>query len=632
MASIIDALVVTLTLDGSSFQRQLGVAQKRLDAMSDAMRKTGASGEQMGLGVIKGATGASLALRGLTTAFVALPLAAAAAAAGIAKAFLTVSAAITKADRDILTMTRMTDIPAARMNAIGAVAERYHGSREGAEQALAGITSKLQLMRMGRGSEVQDFLDKTVNYGINTRGSGYGGVATTEEFRRRALADIHRRAQQGDAGRLQAYQEGRDLGLDTGTIEAAVTSQNYEAELSQQEKLAGVTPEGLKSSEKWGQSLSDLDNAWQGALRKLIEPLEKNLAPLIEERLVPAIVALGDKFKLIDWDKLTKTLGDGMSKFITAVGNIDWQKAADTFVDFLHVLEYLFGKTWSLGSLFTSNLPEDDPRSTFGEGAAWAKGLFHIKTLTPAQVSQNETDIRAELAKTPGVDENAQNAVLGAIFDESGFDPQAKENGGAGPGRGLPQWTPQDRKDRIEAYMGKPIEQATAAEQTRAMIWEMQTYYPQVWAIVTDPNASRDDKTRAITRTYLAPADKAGRVLQDISRARDFADPGRKGDRAQHTPVPKPPPAPVVHPPELNTTPFITGWNQSADGARHLAAYTPDQMASAAANNNNVTIGNVTVHSAATDAAGLARDLHGALAAQFGNPLHLALGANTAVA
>jgi Phage tail lysozyme len=630
MASIIDALVVTLTLDGSSFQRQLGVAQKRLDAMSDSMRKTGASGEQMGLGVIKGATGASLALRGLTTAFVALPLAAAAAAAGVAKAFLTVSAAVTKADRDILTMSRMSDIPAARMNAIGAVAERYHGSRQGAEQAMANLTGKLQAIRMGRGD--QDFLNNAVNYGINTRGTGAAGIATTEEFRRRLIADMHRRAQQGDAGRMAAYQEGRDFGLDTGTIEAATQSQNYEGELSKQEELAGVTPGGLRSSEKWGQALSDLDNAWQGALRKLIEPLEKNLAPLIEDRLVPAIVALGEKFKLIDWDKLTKTLGDGMSKFITAVGNIDWQKAADTFVDFLHVLEYLFGKTYSLGSLFTSNLPEDDPRSTFGEGWAEAKGLFHSKTLTPAEVSQNEKDIRDELAKTPGVDENAQNAVLGAIFDESGFDPQAKENNGAGPGRGLPQWTPQDRKDRIEAYMGKPIEKASAAEQTRAMMWEMQTYYPQVWAIVTDPNASRDDKTRAITRTYLAPADRAGRVLQDISRARDFADPGRKGDRAQHTPAPKPPPAPVVHPPELNTTPFITGWNQTADGARHLAAYTPDQMASAAANNNNVTIGNVTVHSAATDAAGLARDLHGALAAQFGNPLHLALGANTAVA
>jgi hypothetical protein len=629
MASIIDALVVTLTLDGSSFQRQLGVAQKRLDAMSESMRKTGASGEQMGLGVIKGATGASLALRGLTTAFIALPLAAAAAAAGIAKAFLTVSAAITKADRDILTMTRMTDIPAARMNAIGAVAERYHGSRQGAEQAMAGITSKLQLMRMGRGSEVQDFLDKTVNYGINTRGSGYNGVATTEEFRQRALADIHRRAQQGTAGRLQAYQEGRDLGFDIGTIEAAVTSKNYEGELSRQEELADVTPEGLKSSEAWGQSLSDLDNAWQGAMRKLIEPLEKILAPLLEKTLVPAIEALGNKFKEINWDKLTKVLGDDMKNFSEWLLKVDWQKAADAFARLVEALAILFGVQKDPADLY--NLPENDPRSKFGEWGAYLRQLGQTRKLPPEIVSQNEKDIRNTLAGTPGFDPNAQNAVLGGLFNESGFDPTAAENNGAGPGRGLAQWTPPERKAIIEGYLGKPITSASAAEQTQAIIRDLHDHYPAVYAILTDPTKSQDEKSRAFTRGYLGPKETAARVIQDQEQARNFADPGRQGDRAQHPPVPKPPPAPVVHPPELNTTPAITGWNQTADGARHLASWTPDQAA-AAANNNNVTIGNVTVHTAATDAAGIARDLHGALAAQFGNPLHLALGANTAVA
>ena len=64
----------------AGFQRQIAGVQKRLTETQGHMRKTGAAGEQMGLGVIKGATGASLALRGLTSAFVALPLAAVAAA------------------------------------------------------------------------------------------------------------------------------------------------------------------------------------------------------------------------------------------------------------------------------------------------------------------------------------------------------------------------------------------------------------------------------------------------------------------------------------------------------------------------------------------------------------------------
>ena len=54
--------------------------------------------------------------------------------------------------------------------------------------------------------------------------------------------------------------------------------------------------------------------------------------------------------------------------------------------------------------------------------------------------------------------------------------------------------------------------------------------------------------------------------------------------------------------------------------------------ATAGATNNNsssISVGNVTVNSQATDAAGIARDMRGALMGEFGNPRDMAIRSNT---
>ena len=71
----------------------------------------------------------------------------------------------------------------------------------------------------------------------------------------------------------------------------------------------------------------------------------------------------------------------------------------------------------------------------------------------------------------------------------------------------------------IERHLGKPITQATHTEQLNAMMWEMETYYPQSYRIFMNPNAT-DAQLRRASYAYWGYGEEGRRFTyaNDILR------------------------------------------------------------------------------------------------------------------
>ena len=100
--------------------------------------------------------------------------------------------------------------------------------------------------------------------------------------------------------------------------------------------------------------------------------------------------------------------------------------------------------------------------------------------------------------------------LAGNIMQESSWDGQRSwgevQGDGSDRNGGLVSWMDgvahnNFRLTAIEEYLGKPIDQASTAEQLQAMKWEMQTSYPDAYRIFMNPNAT-DTQLRRASRMY----------------------------------------------------------------------------------------------------------------------------------
>lgn len=109
-------------------------------------------------------------------------------------------------------------------------------------------------------------------------------------------------------------------------------------------------------------------------------------------------------------------------------------------------------------------------------------------------------------------------ALAANVELESGGRTHAREGGGAGPGRGLLQWTDRARRDRFQQIEGVDVEHADRATQWRHMRWE--TEHPESeargWqrahAEGNDPASVAAGYTRYVVRPSNKPRDSAERA------------------------------------------------------------------------------------------------------------------------
>ena len=81
------------------------------------------------------------------------------------------------------------------------------------------------------------------------------------------------------------------------------------------------------------------------------------------------------------------------------------------------------------------------------------------------------------------------------------YNPSTGNMDGTSRNGGLVSWASwaddPARLGAIEAYLGKPISQATHAEQLQAMKWEMKNEYPGSYRVFMNPNATDAQLRRA---------------------------------------------------------------------------------------------------------------------------------------
>jgi hypothetical protein len=144
-----------------------------------------------------------------------------------------------------------------------------------------------------------------------------------------------------------------------------------------------------------------------------------------------------------------------------------------------------------------------------------------VRTRRPGRgaLAANQKEAYAA-ARAQGLDDASARALVANMSGEALSNPKSFHHD---PSRrnpnqmahGIVQWD-DNRSARIAKQFGKLPNEMSVAEQTKAAIWEMKTYYPGVYKALMDPNLSAQDKVATLVTKYEIPADKATAIYQRV--------------------------------------------------------------------------------------------------------------------
>jgi len=236
--------------------------------------------------------------------------------------------------------------------------------------------------------------------------------------------------------------------------------------------------------------------------------------------------------------------------------------------------------------------PDSETSAADKEAAAKVGGASG--KLDPAKREQQEEDIQY-LMRTGGLNGEGWSrekavGIYSNVMGESAGDPNAKENGGAGPGRGLAQWTDPARKRKFKEIMGVDVEGSSRKQQLDFINWELRNTHRAAGEALAR-SKSYNEATDAVLDKYEIPDEK--------NRARD-----RQIRRAFAVNLMTPPVAP----------PAPVGGGAAAAAAANVSS---GIRLSAPSNSSSISIGEINIHTQATDAAGISRDVKSALDERF---------------
>lgn len=201
-------------------------------------------------------------------------------------------------------------------------------------------------------------------------------------------------------------------------------------------------------------------------------------------------------------------------------------------------------------------------------------GGFGQTDTTPVspKAINNASDESRAFWRSLGYKDKDVAALLANESGESGFNAGAV--GDNGQARGIFQWHP-DRRSRILAATGIDVSNASHAEQLKAAAWELE--HTGTASRLRNAN-SIEDKSAVLT-AYEAPANAGYQAYA-------------RGQVANS---------------------YYAQMMQNGQGILNSA----DAAPSVTGGNKSITVGSITINSQATDANGLAKDLHEALSRQF---------------
>lgn len=553
MATVVDALTVTLGLDNSNFKKGQEEVRHNLHITVEAAVKAGkemqASGAQAAqffsqiktealslLGIFLGGRGIESFVRDTT-----------------------------KSLADLGRAARNIDISPSDLNAFTAAMERMGGSAQSAMASLEGIArAQQQWKTFGNNPEFNAFLSLI---GANPNMKPLDIVSRFSEFAK---------GQQGQPGGVQRIQQtGAGIGLDQATINSIIQltkTSTLSAELERSRELIPLTKDMVDHLTTLQTSMVSLEQAILGLSTVMLDKVAPRLSRFIDT-LTNDIAHPGAA-------RPTDFMPDWMTNIITFGQGPGWG-----------------GKLYD--RLFAPSQPSGAPPAT-GRGGprtgAWKPGGFEAssaaedamsfwisKGLTPAQAAGMAAQEQAESGGNPGARGD---------YDKDG-NPTA---------HGAYQWH-RTRRENILAKTGIDVSTATIQQQREAAYWELM-------------NVEHEARRRLLASTTPGQAGAAAteferpgnRLGEEVTRGAIAA-----GIMRRMAPNGIPRKGPTFGPSALDGPGPVTVHNP-ADFI--LPAPLPGPRATNEDNSSSVTIGNINIHTQATDAKGVAGSLRDEIANQ----------------
>ena len=140
---------------------------------------------------------------------------------------------------------------------------------------------------------------------------------------------------------------------------------------------------------------------------------------------------------------------------------------------------------------------------------------FDVKGSTVARgnLKQNQQEAYAA-AKQAGLSDTAARALVANMSGEALGKPGDVHWDVSHYAHGIVQWD-DTRSKRIAAQFGQSPEKMSVADQTKAAIWEMKSYYPTTWKALQSGDTS-EGMVSTLVRDYERPADKASAIAARI--------------------------------------------------------------------------------------------------------------------
>jgi len=581
VATVIDALIVTLGLNAKQFTQGIGNVNK-------ALKTTGTQATQTSNTMIAANKKAAESYKAIRNELLSL-LAVFTAGVGI-KNF--VANTITGA-ASLGRMSKNLDISTRELYAWQKAAERAGGTAEGIAAQLYESARSVGEFKLGQANaSTQAFF----RFG--------GRVEDLKDGNRYLLARAKIVSELYKTDKARALVVAGQLGIDQSQYDLIKQGpEAIEQLLAAQRKRAAVTEQEAKQADELRKKFLDFRDSLESTAMKIVLRLQPAL-----ERMLQLFDEFANWF-LEHQDDIVKRVDEivsGVVKFVDAAN-----KAAQAVGGWQNVLLAIAGL--KVAGLVTNLLSLAGALTKVGAGLggiAAASGA--LKVLGPLGLLVHSKGLNegedAELARrnamgptvdAPGnTDRGIAADVVSALVrmgwsreqaigiaaniqQESRFDPEAV--GDNGDAYGLAQWH-KDRQQKFKEVMGKDIAGTSWQEQLQFLDWELRNSEKAAGnKLKMETTAS--GAAGVVSKHYERPANQ----LEEMRRRGAIAD---------------------------QITRTLGGVNAASAAANAVAAgsYRPGQIASAAGDTtNSVHIGTLNVQTQATDAAGIARDIKPAI-------------------
>lgn len=620
MATVIDALVVTLGLDPTNFTKGQKQAAASFLATKNEAANTAKAMEQ------EGQRAAAFFSR-LRREAVALY----ATITGV-RALRNFGEDAAASDAAVGRLANTLGIAADKLSAYDQMAQRVGGAQGSISTSFSSLNDKLQAFRLFGQALPQTFQALQINLSDPVTGAA------------RSVVDIYNDAL--DAMHARSPQERNviagEMGFGQETVNLSALSRGERDKLLQQQsRLGTVTAEQAAVAERLQRAWLDLSQAIESTWRQLRTELEPAITAVLKAFTDVVLWLSGDQFK--------PTIDDLKENLQWLANYLGSQKFRDDMMAFGRGLRDLGEAVASLlrylGLLPASADGSTAPASPNGvtgglTGITTPSGrpLFGMTDAELAQRQQQNGNPWAELYRrnmpswlggngggrdANGVGANHRTAMkaftdagytaeqasgLVANLDhESSLNPQVRAGDG-GRSHGIGQWNDSRLRNFMDRNGGKMPEQTDLQTQLNFAIWELSENGPEASAGRQIRSARSAREAGQIgSRKWLRPGvDEANRAREERERG-DTANnffPALTGAPTAGAAVPSPSTGAAATPatpgPGASIDPALSG------GARLSAM---SRGGNVSTSTNEVTVGTVNVNTQATDARGIARDI-----------------------